>query len=273
MQGTEFFYFCPNIGGLFMSIVRTVKRENPFVQLDKEYIGNGQLSLKSTGLLTYILSRPDGWKIRMKDIQNKFNDGETSVRSAMKELIQCGYVNRYRERGEDGTFGDWVYDVYERPEFNPDYSPKIENHVLDSPKRDFPHVEKPELEKPELEKPLYSNNDLNNNDLSNNNLNNIVNKDDVNNDKIKKYFINVSNEFFKDFAPGRWSKEQWDIIINSYVSELIEKQKYTQVPEKKWNSYIYNSLKNIAYKHDYKNGKVETLPRPSEGVFYDWLNS
>lgn len=149
-----------------MSIVRTMKRENPFVQLDKQYIGNGTLSLKATGLLTYILSRPDGWQIRMKDIQNKFNDGETSVRSAMKELISTGYVNRYRERTENGTFGDWIYDVYERPEFNPKYSPKRENQVLE-PKRDFPDLDKPELDKPELENNGYSNNDFSNNNFSN----------------------------------------------------------------------------------------------------------
>ncbi|MCM3708568.1 DnaD domain protein [Cytobacillus firmus] len=144
-----------------MSIVRTMKRENPFVQLDKQYIGNGTLSLKATGLLTYILSRPDGWQIRMKDIQNKFNDGETSVRSAMKELISTGYVNRYRERTENGTFGDWIYDVYERPEFNPKYNPKRENQVLE-PKRDFP-----DLDNPDLENNSYSNNDFSNNDFSN----------------------------------------------------------------------------------------------------------
>jgi predicted DNA-binding transcriptional regulator len=142
-----------------MSIVRTMKRENPFVQLDKEFIGNGRLSLKATGLLTYILSKPDGWQIRMRDIQNRFNDGETSVRSAMNELVKQGYVNRYRDRSESGTFGDYIYEVYERPEFNP----KRENHVLvDSPKRDFP-----ELDNPELDNQVYSNNDFSNKDFSN----------------------------------------------------------------------------------------------------------
>lgn len=149
-----------------MSIVRTIKRESPFVQLDKDFIGNGTLSLKATGLLTYILSRPDGWQIRMKDIQNRFNDGETSVRSAMKELMTMGYVNRYRERCEGGKFGDWIYDVYERPEFNVSFKPKSENHVLE-PKRDFPELDNPEQENPELDNRGFSNNDFSNNDFNN----------------------------------------------------------------------------------------------------------
>lgn len=142
-----------------MSFVRTMKRENPFVQLDKDFIGNGKLSLKATGLLTYILSKPDGWQIRMKDIQKRFNDGETSIRSAMNELMKEGYVNRFRDRADKGTFGDYVYEVYERPEFNP----KRENHVMvDSPKRDFP-----ELDNPELDNHVHSNKDFSNNDFSN----------------------------------------------------------------------------------------------------------
>src|SRR5699024_8654165 len=72
-----------------MSMIRTHKRENPFVQLDKGFIGGNQLSLKATGLLTYFLSKPDDWQIYMKDVQNQFKDGETSIRSAMKELIEA----------------------------------------------------------------------------------------------------------------------------------------------------------------------------------------
>lgn len=146
-----------------MSFIRTKKRENPFVQIDKEFIGNGLLSLKATGLLTYILSKPDGWQIRMKDIQNRFKDGESSVRSAMNELMKAGYVNRYRERKEDGTLRDYIYEVYERPEYNPSYVPKRENHEqVEPPKRDFP-----ELDNPELDNHVYSNNDFSNNDFSN----------------------------------------------------------------------------------------------------------
>jgi hypothetical protein len=137
-----------------MAFVRTMKRENPFVQIDKGFIGCGSLSLKSTGLLTYILSKPDGWQIRMNDIQKRFLDGETATRTAMNELRKAGYVNRFRERGGDGRFGDYIYEVYERPDFNP--------------KRENPEQGNPEQEKPIQENHGHSNNDFSNNDFSNN---------------------------------------------------------------------------------------------------------
>lgn len=152
-----------------MSFVRTVKKENPFIQLDKQFIGNGTLSLKATGLLTYLLSKPDGWKVRMNDIYKRFTDGETSVRSALNELVKNGYVHKYRERGEGGAFGDYVYNIYERPEYNPNFtgfSPKRENQVqVCSPKRDFPHVVNPQMDNQ-----VHSNNDFINNDFINNDL-------------------------------------------------------------------------------------------------------
>jgi hypothetical protein len=105
-------------------------------------------------------------------------DGENSVRTAMAELINAGYVYRHRERKKGGTMGDMIYTVYERPEFNPHFKkeeekqeeePKRENPVLadisgDSPKRGFPV-----LDNPVLENPGYINNNLINNNLINNN--------------------------------------------------------------------------------------------------------
>lgn len=271
MQGTEFALLCPNLKEEFlMSFVRTVKRENPFVQLDKEYIGNGTLSLKATGLLTYILSRPDGWKIRMKDIQKRFNDGETSVRSAMNELLKNGYVHRYQERAEKGKFSEWIYDVYERPEYNPHYKPERENHVS-APKRDFPHSDNPNTDKPNSGNHEYINNDFSNNDLNNNDLNNI-DKDIVNKEDVNNIFKNICNEFYNEFSPGRWNKDNWIKIVDKYINEIIEKEVYKKVPSENWVSYVYSSIKNIAYKHDLKNGKLD-LKNSSEGLFYDWLNA
>src|SRR5699024_8438680 len=78
-------------------------------------------------LLTYFLSKPDDWQIYMKDVQNQFKDGETSIRSAMKELIEAGYIYRWRERNEKGQLGSYNYEVYERPEFNPNFPDEKED--------------------------------------------------------------------------------------------------------------------------------------------------
>jgi DnaD/phage-associated family protein len=217
-------------GGLFMSFIRTMKRENPFVQLDKNFIGNNTMSLKATGLLTYILSKPDGWQIRMKDVQNRFTDGETSVRSAMNELMKVGYINRYRERGEDGKFGDWVYEVYERPEFNP----KRENQVqVDEPKRDFP-----EQGNPEQENHVFSNNEFSNNEFSNNeeeeekyiHICNLVNNN-----------ITPINDVIKTNIRAWLNKLPYDVLIEE-ISNCIKRSAKTWL-------YVENTLED-----DYRNG-------------------
>jgi DnaD/phage-associated family protein len=227
-----------------MSIIRTMKRENPFVQLDKNFIGNETMSLKATGLLTYILSKPDGWQIRMKDIQNRFTDGETSVRSAMKEAIKLGYINRYRERSEDGTFGEWVYEVYERPEFNP----KRENHdQVDSPKRDFP-----DLDNPEQENHGYSNNDLSNNDLSN------IKEEEEEGSQYIDVINLVENNITKVNDVIRKSIKEW---LNKLPYEVVleEVNNCIKRSAKTW-LYVENTLDD-----DFRNG-ILTLDQVKDKV-------
>lgn len=103
-----------------MSFIRTQKRENPFVQVDKHVLENDNLSFTAKGLMAYILSKPDDWTIRKVDLIKRSKDGKTKIETALLELMANGYLNWYQIREEDGTMGDWVYDVYERPEFNPE---------------------------------------------------------------------------------------------------------------------------------------------------------
>jgi len=164
-----------------MSMIRTHKRETPFVQLDKGFIGNEKLSLKATGLLTYFLSKPDDWHIYMNDVQNKFIDGETSIRSAMTELLTEGYVYRWRERNELGYLGSFNYEVYEQPKFNPHSreekgdkkrgekskkktpKKKKESHEKVGIERVNPKRENPVLDNPVLDNPVLDNQVLTNN--------------------------------------------------------------------------------------------------------------
>lgn len=181
-----------------MSIIRTAKRENPFVQLDKFFLSDDQLTFEAKGILAYVLSKPDTWTIRKEDMIKRSKSGKTRIESAMLELMANGYLNWYRLREEDGTFGEWVYDVYERPEFNPEAkkfieegkiriearksrtksrnnknksviqaedSPKVDNQLLDSPKVDYPP-----LDNPPLDNQPYSNNEFSDIEFSNNEL-------------------------------------------------------------------------------------------------------
>ena len=48
------------------NIIRRIKKENPFIMLDKTCINDNRLSWKAKGLHTYIMGLPDDWKITRK---------------------------------------------------------------------------------------------------------------------------------------------------------------------------------------------------------------
>jgi len=98
------------------TIFRVVKnKENPYVMLNKEPLNNKKLSWKAKGLLAYLLSLPDNWKINIVDLTNRSEDGEVSTRAGIKELIDHGYIFYQRGRVEHGRFAQSIYEVYENP--------------------------------------------------------------------------------------------------------------------------------------------------------------
>lgn len=98
------------------NIIRVQKRENPFVMIDKTGLRDKNLSWKAKGLLAYLISLPDDWKIHERELATHSKDGRDSTRSAMKELIEHGYVVRRQLRGEAGKFAEYETVVYEIPQ-------------------------------------------------------------------------------------------------------------------------------------------------------------
>lgn len=147
------------IGGkMDKSIIRTVKNaENPFVMIDRRIFENDGLSLKAKGLLGYLLSRPDNWTICMADLVKRTKDGKASVRSAIEELENCGYVTKVQLR-DGNLFNGYEYTVHELP-LNPVNSTvdrKMENHISVNQKK-------------ENQKSDTNNNDLNNKEYNESN--------------------------------------------------------------------------------------------------------
>ena len=127
------------IEGRPATIFRTVKsKDNPFVMIDRRPIDNAALSFKAKGILTYLMSRPDGWEVSVKDLFNHATDGEDAIRSGLAELRKAGHMKYVQERVK-GRITGMVIEVYEVP--------------LTSPHADFPDVEKPHVEKPDVENP------------------------------------------------------------------------------------------------------------------------
>ena len=85
------------------------------------------LSLKARGMLCTMLSLPDDWEFSENGLQAILKDGQTSVRSAIKELESSGFLSRTRERDESGRMGRCIWIVSDYPRFE---NPNLVNSNL-----------------------------------------------------------------------------------------------------------------------------------------------
>ena len=97
------------------NIVRVSKNKNtPYVMLDKRLTENSNLSYAARGMMAYLLSKPDGWQVRMTDLENSGTEGHQRIRSIFKELEEARHLYRERTRTPDGKY-EWVTTIYEIP--------------------------------------------------------------------------------------------------------------------------------------------------------------
>lgn len=96
---------------MMIRIKRADKLTN-FTTVPNTAIRGKILSLKTLGLLTYLLSHEDGFQLNRQTITNAFpKDGDTKVRSALQELEECGYLRRYQVREGEGTFTKALWEI------------------------------------------------------------------------------------------------------------------------------------------------------------------
>ena len=97
-------------------IIRIKKRQNNFVMMDKTFLEDDRLSFKAKGILAYLLSKPDDWKVIVGNLVKQSKDGKTAVYAGLKELKECGYYTKVPVRNEEGTrIVRWESVVYEVP--------------------------------------------------------------------------------------------------------------------------------------------------------------
>jgi len=96
------------------TIIRKVKnKHNPYVLVNKTLAQDPNLSAKEKGILFYVLSLPDDWRIFLKEMVNHFADGRDSIYSGFNSLIRKGYVKRGQMRDDKGHFLGYEYQVFE----------------------------------------------------------------------------------------------------------------------------------------------------------------
>lgn len=240
-----------------MSTFRIHKSRN-YTVMSNHHLQNNNLSLRAMGLLSYMLSKPDDWVFSVEGIAAKCRDGKDSVRSAVKELEEHGYiVRRPRARDENGHLKEAVYDVYELPDENPDFEAKDKkdeplkkpaansthkkaaNKIpADRPMADFPPLVKsrkgsPMADFPTLVKPTQENPSLLNTNIPNTNITNLsINQ--VSSSSNNKNKIHI----------GRKNYEMDDAMIDDGIDVNIFDETVTEVGEQVDVESLYSNNKN-----------------------------
>jgi hypothetical protein len=81
-----------------MTILRKKARTN-YTHIDNEILQDKRLSYRARGIAAFLLSKPDGWKVKIDYIATQGEEGTKAVTAALKELATYGYLMRSREGG------------------------------------------------------------------------------------------------------------------------------------------------------------------------------
>lgn len=144
-----------------MAVFR-IEKTRDYTVMSNHHLRNTQLSLKAKGLLSLMLSLPEGWDYTTKGLARICKDGVDSICAGVRELEEQGYVVRERVRNPNGQLGSIEYTILEQPRTPAPgrEKPERENPVLDNPVLENPEQALPVLGEPEQGKPAQLNKEL-----------------------------------------------------------------------------------------------------------------
>ncbi|MGW0719823.1 hypothetical protein ACWD3K_34480 [Streptomyces sp. NPDC002778] len=86
-----------------------------FTQIANALFRDSRLSFKAKGIFGYVSTHTGGWQVTIADLVRLSPDGREAVRTGLRELEAHGYLIRERLRRPDGTLGEMVYCITDRP--------------------------------------------------------------------------------------------------------------------------------------------------------------
>jgi hypothetical protein len=126
-----------------MCIFRTPHdKKHPYVIINKEIFLSQFLTLKAKGLLGYLLSLPDDWKINSKHLAKVHGINVQTVYGILNELIAAGYVRKTEIKNAKGQFFLYTYEVSESPIFATlkESLPEGKNSLAENPSGEKPPI-------------------------------------------------------------------------------------------------------------------------------------
>ena len=94
-----------------------IHKNTGYTIMSNIHLKDMELSLKSKGLLSFMLSLPPNWYFSVEGLTKVVKEGYDAIDSAIKELIRHNYIFREESRQEKGRF-KYIYHIFENPEEN-----------------------------------------------------------------------------------------------------------------------------------------------------------
>lgn len=136
-----------------MAVFR-IKKINNFTVCDNYHLRDFNLSLKAKGLLSQMLSLPEGWDYTLAGLSKINKESVTAIRSGIRELEAAGYLVRHQTTDSSGKFAANEYTIYERPLAE---NPVFESQPMESAPEEISAPEDEEVCEPLLQNPTTVN--------------------------------------------------------------------------------------------------------------------
>ena len=200
------------------------KRQRNFTMIDNNLIEDERLSFKAKGILIYLLSKPDNWKVIVGDIIKRSTDGERAIYSGLNELKKFGYYQKYPVR-EGQRIVRWESIVYECPEdFQEETKNKKQLKPMDKPENPllcgFAHVENEDVQNSYNSNIYVNNTDFNNTDIS-------IYQEKIKNETFEEKTLD--NDMIDNSTIENSSNENNDIDYIYTQQELSEKLSFEEI--------------------------------------------
>lgn len=215
-----------------MAILRNPNKER-FTIIDNSIFRESNLSLKAIGMLCFLMSLPDNWNFSEKGLAKILKDGLTSIKSALQELEEEGYLEREQVRDLNGGFGKMIYTIREIPTkpINKELEPRTQNPTTDNPiSQNQLQINTKEINTKEI-KSIYPGNM-------------IFSVDEKRIDEIDYFkniiFKNINADTLIYDRPGR--KEKINELISIMAEILASKKTYTMISG---NKHLTSEVKQV----------------------------
>jgi hypothetical protein len=187
-----------------------------------------------------------------------------------KPLVDKGYLKIEKFRTEDGKFERNLYKIVAVGDFEP--YPKISGMDKKQPYPEIPSTAQPSTANPSTANSGTKSKSIKINNIKINKDKRFVNKEPIN-PFSREGLREIANGYYSKLAPGRWTKKQWNDLLDRMIEFMTDGEEFTTKAENPYG-YVKVALENMANRHDWKHGKKEIEEVDGEGLvpFYNWID-